>query len=76
MLDVVTGQVEAAVELLPSAAVVVDLKPDLPFTSVEAGQELGKPGEVDVGASVSEALPITLGRCHTERQGASVSSVF
>ena len=53
VLDVVTSQVEVAVELLPSAAVVVDLKPYLPFAPVEAGQEFGELGGIDVGAAVA-----------------------
>ena len=56
VLDVVAGQVEAAVELLPGPAVVVDLKPDFPFAPVEAGQEFGKPGGIDVGAVISRSF--------------------
>ena len=55
VLDVVTSQVEIAVELLPGPAVVVNLEPGLPFAPVEAGQEFWKPGGVDVGAVFSQS---------------------
>ena len=54
VLDVVAGQVEVVVELLPGPAIVLDLEPDLPLAPVQAGQELGEPGGVDVGAVFSQ----------------------
>lgn len=53
MFDVVTGQVELAFQFLPGLAVVVYLEPGLPFASVEADDEFGKPGGPDMRSATS-----------------------
>ena len=57
--QVVPGLVEAAFELIPSPAVVVGLEPDFELAQVQAHQELGEPGRVDIGAVFSESRQVS-----------------